>query len=66
MDLEGVYVPVATPFDPAGNIDFDGYTKVIEHVLAGGVGGLVPCGTTGEYYALSHEERVRQLDHCMK
>ena len=64
MDIEGVYVPVATPFDAHGAIDFAGYTKVIEHVLDGGARGLVPCGTTGEYYALSGEERVRQLDHC--
>jgi 4-hydroxy-tetrahydrodipicolinate synthase len=64
MEIEGVYVPVATPFDSTGEIDFAGYTRVIEHVLAGGVRGLVPCGTTGEYYALSHDERVRQLDHC--
>jgi 4-hydroxy-tetrahydrodipicolinate synthase len=61
MDIEGVYVPVATPFGVDGDIDFGGYDKVVEFVLDGGVSGLVPCGTTGEYYALSTEERLQQL-----
>jgi 4-hydroxy-tetrahydrodipicolinate synthase len=61
MDIEGVYVPVATPFTASGEIDLDGYAKVIGFVLDGGVRGLVPCGTTGEYYALSHDERVAQF-----
>ena len=61
MDIEGVYIPVATPFDPSGDIDVAAYDRVIEHCLAGGARGLVPCGTTGEYYALSTDERIQQL-----
>ena len=61
MDIEGVYVPVATPFTRDGEIDFDGYAKVVNFLLDGGVRGLVPSGTTGEYYALSHEERLAQF-----
>ncbi len=64
MDIEGVYVPVVTPFDAADEVDPDAYAAVVEHVLAGGVRGIVPCGTTGEYYALSAEERLRVFAHC--
>jgi 4-hydroxy-tetrahydrodipicolinate synthase len=62
MHLEGVYTPVVTPLDAAGEPDPATYARVIEHCLAGGVRGLVPCGTTGEYYALSFDERAALLE----
>ena len=63
MDLEGVYTPIVTAFDERGDLDLDATAAVIEFVLAGGIRGLVPCGTTGEYYACSTEERMRILEH---
>ena len=63
MDLEGVYTPIVTAFDERGELDLDATAAVIEFVLAGGMRGLVPCGTTGEYYACSTEERMRILEH---
>jgi 4-hydroxy-tetrahydrodipicolinate synthase len=63
MDLEGVYTPIVTAFDERGDLDLDATSAVIEFVLAGGIRGLVPCGTTGEYYACSIEERLRILEH---
>ena len=62
--FEGIYVPIAGPFDPAGELDLDAYGRVVEHCLAAGARGLVPNGTTGEYYAMSTEERRRVLTHC--
>jgi len=58
LSLEGVYVPVVTPFDPRGDVDLDTLAAVVEHVLGAGVRGIVACGTTGEYYALSDAERL--------
>jgi 4-hydroxy-tetrahydrodipicolinate synthase len=52
-----------TAFDERGDLDQDATAAVIEFVLAGGIRGLVPCGTTGEYYACSTEERMRILEH---
>lgn len=63
MDLEGVYTPIVTAFDERGEVDLDATSAVIEFVLAGGIRGLVPCGTTGEYYACSTDERMRILEH---
>jgi 4-hydroxy-tetrahydrodipicolinate synthase len=51
----GSLVPIITPFRQ-GRIDRDGLERVIEHVLAGGSDGIIPCGTTGESATLSHEE----------
>ncbi len=63
MDFEGVYTPIVTAFDDRDALDLDATAAVIEFVLAGGVRGLVPCGTTGEYYACSTAERLRILEH---
>jgi len=51
----GSLVPIITPFRQ-GKVDRDGLERVIEHVLAGGSDGIIPCGTTGESATLSHEE----------
>lgn len=57
QDLTGVFVPVITTFDESGRVDLAGLQPVIEAVLHAGITGIVACGTTGEGYALSLEER---------
>ena len=57
MDLTGVYVPLVTPFDESGRIDQAQLGAAVEAMVAAGVHGIVACGTTGEGYALSLEER---------
>ena len=61
MAFEGVYVPVVMPLDAQHEIDLGTYARVIEFCLDGGAAGIVANGTTGEYYALSHDERVRAM-----
>jgi 4-hydroxy-tetrahydrodipicolinate synthase len=56
--LEGVYVPIVTPFDGHGDLDLETLGRVVEHLLDAGVHGIVACGTTGEYYALDEDERI--------
>ncbi len=64
LDLEGVYVPIVTPFDGDDEIDFGVTEQVIDHCLNAGVRGLVLAGTTGEYYALTPAERLRVFAHA--
>ncbi len=64
MRFEGVYTPIVAPFGADDELDLDVYARLVEHQLDGGVRGLVPNGTTGEYYALSFEERARLLEHA--
>jgi 4-hydroxy-tetrahydrodipicolinate synthase len=58
MQIEGVYVPFATPFHDNGDMDLSRLGLIVEHILGAGCHGLVAAGTTGEYYAMSHEERL--------
>ena len=53
--FEGVFVAIVTPFKN-GNIDEEALQRLIDYQIAGGVNGIVPCGTTGESATLNHEE----------
>ncbi|MDH3694275.1 MAG: 4-hydroxy-tetrahydrodipicolinate synthase [Gammaproteobacteria bacterium] len=66
MRLRGVYTPIVTPFDNNDNVDYAVLELVIDHVLDGGVAGVIPCGTTGEYYALNTEERTEVMRFVQK
>jgi 4-hydroxy-tetrahydrodipicolinate synthase len=46
-----------TPFDARDRVDLDALGKLLEHLLARGVHGIAATGTTGEFFALSSEER---------
>lgn len=56
--FRGCYVALVTPFR-GGAVDFPALDRLVDHVLEGGVDGLVPCGTTGESPTLSFEEHVQ-------
>jgi 4-hydroxy-tetrahydrodipicolinate synthase len=57
MQLKGVMPALVTPFDLNGKIDFALFEKLLVKLRADGVKGWVPCGSTGEYNALTAEER---------
>jgi 4-hydroxy-tetrahydrodipicolinate synthase len=57
--LDGVYPAAITPFNEDNELDEGALERLIEHCIAGGVAGLVIAGTTGEYYALREQERVK-------
>lgn len=57
MKLDGILVPIVTPFDTNGGVDFDALRTLVAKYLDAGAGGIVACGTTGEYYALDETER---------
>lgn len=61
MKIEGVYVPTATPFHDDELVNEARYADVLEYQLSGGVAGVVVAGTTGEYYALTTDERNAQF-----
>jgi len=50
---------MTTPFDHEGRIDETSFCRNLDRLLAGGATGLVVGGCTGEFWALTHEERKR-------
>jgi len=64
MKFEGIIPPILTPFNDDHSVDEPGYAKMIEFMIDGGVHAIIVGGTTGEYYAMTHEERVRQFHYA--
>src|SRR4030095_9879928 len=60
--LKGTGVAMVTPFHKDGSVNFKGFKKLIEHLIAGKVEYLVPLGTTGESVTLSRDEKIAVLD----
>jgi 1-pyrroline-4-hydroxy-2-carboxylate deaminase len=59
--FEGVYVATATPFQPDGALDLEAVARNCQGLIEGGVHGIVPCGSLGEYEALTDDERAGVL-----
>lgn len=57
MDLKGILPALVTPFDDKGQVDYAALKTLLNYQLDNGVDGFVPMGSTGEYYAMSAEER---------
>lgn len=49
---------MVTPFDAAGEVDYDVAQQLARHLVAEGNDGLVICGTTGESPTLSDDEKL--------
>jgi 4-hydroxy-tetrahydrodipicolinate synthase len=61
----GVYSPTITAFEKDESISLEGTRAFVRFLLAQGVDGLVPLGSSGEPLALSMSERKAVLDAVM-
>ncbi|VVN26958.1 4-hydroxy-tetrahydrodipicolinate synthase [Pseudomonas fluorescens] len=63
--FQGIWVPVVTPFQD-GTIDFSGLHRLVSHLLAKHVAGIMVCTTTGEAASLSRQEQLAVLDAVLQ
>ncbi|MEP7367468.1 MAG: dihydrodipicolinate synthase family protein [Acidobacteriota bacterium] len=61
LKLQGIYPPIATPFDHEGNIYKVKVRHNVERWNRVGLSGYVVCGSTGESVYLSFEEKLELL-----
>jgi 4-hydroxy-2-oxoglutarate aldolase len=59
MKLQGIYPPIATPFDHEGNIWKIKVQHNVEKWNRTGLSGYVVCGSTGESVMLTTEEKIQ-------
>jgi 4-hydroxy-tetrahydrodipicolinate synthase len=59
--FRGVFVAMVTPMTAGEEVDYPKLADLVDHLIRQGIHGLVPLGSTGEYYALSADERERVL-----
>jgi dihydrodipicolinate synthase/N-acetylneuraminate lyase len=55
--MRGVHAAIVTHFDGDLKIDHDAVAAQVQRLIAGGVDGIVACGTMGEANSLSRSER---------
>jgi len=60
--LRGIITAMVTPLNDQHTLDRPGLERLIEHLIAGGVHGLFPLGTTGEAAALPVELRNQVVE----
>ncbi|HKC18794.1 MAG TPA: dihydrodipicolinate synthase family protein, partial [Candidatus Dormibacteraeota bacterium] len=57
----GVFVALATPMTREGRVDEPGVARLVDHVVAGGVHGVLALGSTGETASLDESSRRAAL-----
>lgn len=62
MELNGIFVPLITPFDRVGAVCLEVLERLAHEVLDDGAAGLVALGTTGEPGSLTPDEQERVVD----
>lgn len=61
--LRGILPALTTPFTEDGTeVDEAALRALVRHLVGAGVGGLIPCGSTGQYGALDAAERKRVVE----
>src|SRR5688572_22627177 len=64
--LAGTFTALVTPFTAdAESIDTGALDRLVEAQIAGGVTGLVPCGTTGEAPTLTDDEQREVIERVV-
>src|SRR5262245_41149310 len=63
MELSGLYSAILTPFTHDGAEVVEGTLRdLVDRTIAAGADGIVACGGTGEFTALSPQERRRVVE----
>jgi 4-hydroxy-tetrahydrodipicolinate synthase len=59
--FRGAFTALITPMKENGDVDYDGFRKLINFQLGQGIDGLVPLGTTGETPTLDEDEEEKLI-----
>ena len=64
--FRGAYTALVTPMTESGEIDYDGFKRLIQFQIAEGIDGIVPLGTTGENPTLDEAEEEKLIEIAVK
>lgn len=57
--VRGVIPPIVTPTDAQERVNEPGLRRIVDHVIAGGVHGILSMGSNGEFFGLDPEQQER-------
>jgi 4-hydroxy-tetrahydrodipicolinate synthase len=55
-EFRGAYTALITPMHESGEVDYEGFRRLIEFQISEGIDGILPLGTTGENPTLDESE----------
>ncbi|WP_033066935.1 4-hydroxy-tetrahydrodipicolinate synthase [Thalassospira australica] len=64
-DINGLYTAIVTPFNADKTVDHKALANLVTRQISAGAAGVVPIGGTGEYPALSQQERKDIVKTCV-
>ncbi len=66
--IHGVIPPIVTPVDSEERVMETSLRQIVDHIIAGGVHGILSLGSNGEFFGLNREEQERAaavtIDHA--
>jgi len=68
--ISGCFPALVTPMKEDGNrlnheADYEAFKQLVEHVVKGGVTGIVPVGCTGHVITLTEQERIKIVETAL-
>jgi len=64
--FRGAFTALITPMHNSGEVDYEGFRRLIEFQITEGIDGIVPLGTTGETPTLEENEEYRLIEIAVK
>ncbi len=62
FNAKGIIPAMVTPIDKSGKINKKALRELTNYLIDGGVHGLFPVGSTGEYYGLTLEQKTEVIE----
>jgi len=66
LKVKGIIPPMVTPLDKNENIDKKAIERVVNYLIKGGVHGVFPLGSTGEWYGFDFEKKKEIIETVME
>jgi len=62
IQLKGIIPPMVTPLDKNEDVDKKAIERVVNFLIKGGIHGIFPLGSTGEWYGLSFKQKKEIIE----
>ncbi|MCL2276813.1 MAG: 4-hydroxy-tetrahydrodipicolinate synthase [Treponema sp.] len=65
-EFRGAFTALITPMKESGEVDYDGFRRLVQFQITEGIDGIVPLGTTGENPTLDADEEDEIVEIAVK
>ena len=65
-EFRGAFTALVTPMKESGEVDYDGFRRLVQFQITEGIDGIVPLGTTGENPTLDADEEDEIIEIAVK